>query len=127
LFIMSNPPNHARRQEMTTTLERANATISLSTPSKMQAAVVTGPGTIAIQEVPVPEPLAGEALVRLEGMALLAGLPLAAARAQLSTGLDLLVVCARGPDGVRERFRVIEPRRERSHAKIWELVDDEGR
>jgi pilus assembly protein CpaF len=44
---------------------------------------------------------ADEALVRLEGMALLAGLPLAAVRAQLAVCLDLLVVLGRGPDGRR--------------------------
>jgi pilus assembly protein CpaF len=40
---------------------------------------------------------ADEALVRMEGMALQAGLPLAAARAQLAVGLDLLVVLGRDP------------------------------
>jgi pilus assembly protein CpaF len=52
---------------------------------------------------------ADEALVRLEGMALLAGLPLAAARAQLEVGIDLLVVCSRGPDGRRGVVQVAEP------------------
>ncbi|WP_274425854.1 MDR/zinc-dependent alcohol dehydrogenase-like family protein [Chelativorans sp. YIM 93263] len=52
---------------MTSTLERANSTISLSTPSTMKAAIVTGPGTITIQEVPVPEPGPGEVRVRLTG------------------------------------------------------------
>lgn len=51
---------------------------------------------------------ADEALVRLEGMALLAGLPLAAARAQLEVGLDLVVVCSRGPDGRRGVVQVAE-------------------
>jgi pilus assembly protein CpaF len=51
---------------------------------------------------------ADEALVRLEGMALLAGLPLEAARAQLQVGLDLLVVCSRGPDGQRGVIQVAE-------------------
>jgi pilus assembly protein CpaF len=51
---------------------------------------------------------ADEALVRLEGMALLAGLPLAAARAQLEVGIDLLVVCSRGPDGRRGVVQVAE-------------------
>jgi pilus assembly protein CpaF len=51
---------------------------------------------------------ADEALVRLEGMALLAGLPLEAARAQLATGLDLLVVCSRGPRGQRGVSEVAE-------------------
>ncbi len=51
---------------------------------------------------------AGEALVRLEGMALLGGLPLAAARAQLEVGLDLFVVLSRGPDGQRGVVQVAE-------------------
>jgi len=55
---------------------------------------------------------ADEALVRLEGMALLAGLPLAAARAQLSVGLDLLAVLSRGPGGRRGLVQIaqLEPR-----------------
>jgi pilus assembly protein CpaF len=40
---------------------------------------------------------ADEALVRLEGMALLAGLPLEAARAQIELGIDTIAVLARGP------------------------------
>ena len=44
---------------------------------------------------------AEEALVRLEGMALLAGLPLAAARSQLGVALDLVVSLGRAPDGRR--------------------------
>ncbi|HWB72969.1 MAG TPA: ATPase, T2SS/T4P/T4SS family [Egibacteraceae bacterium] len=51
---------------------------------------------------------ADEALVRLEGMALLAGLPLAAARAQLEVGLDVFVVLSRGPDGRRGVVQVAE-------------------
>lgn len=51
---------------------------------------------------------ADEALVRLEGMALLAGLPLEAARAQLEVGLDLLVICGRGPDGQRGVVQISE-------------------
>ncbi|HEY8338552.1 MAG TPA: ATPase, T2SS/T4P/T4SS family [Egibacteraceae bacterium] len=56
---------------------------------------------------------ADEALVRLEGMALLAGLPLAAARAQLEVGMDVVVVCGRGPGGRRGVVQVAEvvPRR----------------
>lgn len=49
---------------------------------------------------------ADEALVRLEGMALLAGLPLAAARAQLAVALDLLVVLGR--DRTSGRRGVVE-------------------
>jgi pilus assembly protein CpaF len=51
---------------------------------------------------------ADEALVRLEGMALLAGLPLEAARAQLEVALDLLVVCGRSPDGRRGITQIAE-------------------
>ena len=51
---------------------------------------------------------AGEALVRLEGMALLAGLPLDAVRAQLAVCLDLLVVLGRGPGGQRGVVEVAE-------------------
>lgn len=51
---------------------------------------------------------AEEALVRLEGMALLAGLPLEAARAQIEVGIDLLVVLSRGPDGRRGIVQLAE-------------------
>jgi pilus assembly protein CpaF len=44
---------------------------------------------------------AEEALVRLEGMALLAGLPLEAARSQIEVGIDLFAVLSRGPAGRR--------------------------
>jgi pilus assembly protein CpaF len=50
----------------------------------------------------------GEALVRMEGMALLAGLPLAAARAQLEVGLDLVVATGRGPAGQRGVAEIAE-------------------
>lgn len=51
---------------------------------------------------------AGEALVRLEGMALLAGVPLPAARAQVAAALDLVVALERGPDGGRRVHEVVE-------------------
>jgi len=51
---------------------------------------------------------ADEALVRLEGMALLAGMPLEAARAQLRAGLDVIAVLARGPDGARGLVEIAE-------------------
>ena len=51
---------------------------------------------------------ADEALVRMEGMALLAGLPLAAARSQLGVGLDIVVALSRGPDGQRGVVQVAE-------------------
>ena len=44
---------------------------------------------------------ADEALVRLEGMALQSGLPLAAVRAQLAVGLDVFAVLSRASDGRR--------------------------
>jgi pilus assembly protein CpaF len=49
---------------------------------------------------------ADEALVRMEGMALLAGLPLPAVRSQLAVCLDLIVVLDRDLDG-RRRLRQI--------------------
>jgi len=52
---------------MITTLQRYNATVSLSDQTKMKAAVLTGPGTIAIKEVQVPEPGEGQIRVRLTG------------------------------------------------------------
>jgi len=42
-----------------------------------------------------------EAVVRMEGMALLAGVPLAAAQAQVAAALDLVVAMERGRDGAR--------------------------
>jgi pilus assembly protein CpaF len=51
---------------------------------------------------------APEALTRLEGMALLAGVPLAAARAQVATALDLVVALDRGPDGGRRVSALVE-------------------
>lgn len=52
---------------MTGTLVRAKSTFSLSTPTSMQAAVVTGPGKIVLQDVPIPEPKPGEIRVRMIG------------------------------------------------------------
>ena len=51
---------------------------------------------------------ADEALVRLEGMALLAGTPLPAARAQLAGALDVLAVLSRGPRQQRGLVQVAE-------------------
>jgi len=51
---------------------------------------------------------AAEALVRLEGMALLAGIPLAAARAQVGAALDLIVAMDRDRDGRRRVTEVVE-------------------
>ena len=54
-----------------------------------------------------------EAVVRLEGMALLAGLPHAAAGAQVATALDLVVAIDRDRTGMRRLTGVTELRRER--------------
>jgi pilus assembly protein CpaF len=51
---------------------------------------------------------ADEAVVRLEGMALQAGVPLPAVRAQLAVGLDLFVVLSRGPGGQRGVVEIAE-------------------
>jgi pilus assembly protein CpaF len=51
---------------------------------------------------------ATEAVVRLEGMALLAGIPLAAARAQVAAAVDLVVALERGPDGRRRVRSLVE-------------------
>jgi pilus assembly protein CpaF len=51
---------------------------------------------------------ADEALLRLEGMALLAGLPLEAARAQIELGIDVLAVLARGPGNRRGLVQIAE-------------------
>lgn len=51
---------------------------------------------------------ADEALIRLEGMALLAGLPLAAAQAQIGSALDLIVALDRGPEGRRGVVEIAE-------------------
>lgn len=51
---------------------------------------------------------ADEALVRLEGMALLAGLPLDAIRAQMAVCLDLLVVLGRDRDGQRQLRQIAQ-------------------
>ena len=51
---------------------------------------------------------ADEALVRLEGMTLQAGVPLPAVRAQLAVGLDLFAVLSRGPEGQRGLVEIAE-------------------
>jgi pilus assembly protein CpaF len=51
---------------------------------------------------------AGDALVRLEGMALLAGVPLPAAQAQVAAALDLVVAVAKDRRGVRRVEAVLE-------------------
>ncbi|HVL99926.1 MAG TPA: ATPase, T2SS/T4P/T4SS family [Egibacteraceae bacterium] len=64
---------------------------------------------------------ADEALVRLEGMALLAGLPLPAARAQLGVGLDVFAVLSRGPGGQRGLVEIAEVRRRGATLGVREL------
>ena len=51
---------------------------------------------------------ADEAIVRLEGMALLAGVPLPAARAQVAAALDLVVALDRDREGRRRVAQVVE-------------------
>lgn len=51
---------------------------------------------------------AAEAMVRLEGMALLAGVALPAVRAQLATAVDLVVALDRGDDGRRHVAEVVD-------------------
>lgn len=51
---------------------------------------------------------ADEAIVRLEGMALLAGVPLAAARAQVAAALDLVVALDRDGGGGRRVRTIVE-------------------
>jgi pilus assembly protein CpaF len=51
---------------------------------------------------------ADEAVVRLEGMALLAGVPLAAARAQVAAALDLVVALGRDGAGRRQVREIVE-------------------
>jgi pilus assembly protein CpaF len=51
---------------------------------------------------------ADEALVRMEGMALLAGLPLPAVRSQLAVCLDLIVVLDRDLDGRRHLRQIAQ-------------------
>lgn len=63
---------------------------------------------------------AADALPRLLGMALRAGLPLAAARAQLATGVDVVVALRRDPDGTRRLDEVLEVDGEgRPGAALW--------
>lgn len=61
---------------------------------------------------------ADEAVVRLEGMALQAGLPLPAARAQLGVALDVLAVMGRAPDGRRGVVEIAQARRPRGEGPL---------
>jgi len=49
-----------------------------------------------------------EAIVRLEGMALLAGIPLAAARAQVAAALDVVVAMERDAAGARQVTAIVD-------------------
>jgi pilus assembly protein CpaF len=65
---------------------------------------------------------ATEAVVRLEGMALLAGIPLAAARAQVAAAIDLVVALDRDPAGRRRVREVVEVELGAdggSHRQVW--------
>ena len=62
-----------------------------------------------------------EALVRLEGMALLAGVPLDAARAQVAAALDLVVALDRDHDGRRRVSEVIAVDLDRDGGSVREL------
>lgn len=65
---------------------------------------------------------AADALIRLEGMALLAGIPVTAARAQLATAVDVVVALERGSDGTRRVTEVAEVRAEAgvpSARRVW--------
>jgi pilus assembly protein CpaF len=66
---------------------------------------------------------ADEALVRLEGMALLAGIPLEAARAQVAAAVDLIVAMDRSPTGHRRVREVVEvvlgPDSDASTRELW--------
>ena len=64
---------------------------------------------------------AAEALTRLEGMALLAGIPLDAARAQVATALDLNVVLDRDRDGRRRVVALTEVDPGAGRATVREL------
>jgi pilus assembly protein CpaF len=59
-----------------------------------------------------------EAIVRLEGMALLAGVPIDAARAQVAAALDLVVALDRDRDGRRRVASIVEVDLQRDGAGI---------
>lgn len=66
---------------------------------------------------------AAQALVRLEGMALQAGMPAAAARSQIASAVDRIVVMGRGPDGrrgVTEIAAVVGTGTQLDAATTWE-------
>ena len=64
---------------------------------------------------------AREAIVRLEGMALLAGVPLSAARAQVAAAVDLVVALDRDPEGRRRVAGVVTLRADSDGAVVEEV------
>ncbi|MFP4634671.1 MAG: CpaF family protein [Nitriliruptoraceae bacterium] len=64
---------------------------------------------------------AREALVRLEGMALLAGVPLDAARAQVAAAVDLVVALDRDADGKRRATQLLAVDLQRDGGRIEEV------
>ncbi len=81
----------------------------------------------------VVQALAAHFVERYGAPTLAAALPAARAEAEFAASLCaghqpntlLAVDRAFGTDGIHERFRAIEPRREPQHARIWTLVDDD--
>lgn len=65
---------------------------------------------------------AHEALVRLEGMALLAGVPLPATRSQLAAAIDLVIGLERDPGGRRVVTEVVEVVRDGDRPGVREVV-----
>ena len=62
-----------------------------------------------------------EAIIRLEGMALLAGIPLDAARAQVAAAIDLVVALDRDADGGRRVAGLLGVRTAREGAEVEEV------
>lgn len=62
-----------------------------------------------------------DALVRMEGMALLAGIPLPAARAQVASAIDAIVTLTRGRDGQRAVAQIAEVAHRRGRAELSRL------
>jgi hypothetical protein len=80
----------------------------------------------------VVEKLAAHFVARYGAPDLDAARPVAREEVDFAAGLcahpvnTLLAVQRKfGPDGIRESFRVIEPRREKQHAPIWSIMPDD--
>lgn len=76
--------------------------------------------------------LARHFVERYDAPDLAAALPVARAEVEFAAGLCehkvntlLAVERSLGEDGIVERFRAIEPRREPTHARIWRIVEDD--